>query len=101
MHDRVDAAVPRKHVIAKVDDVIDVEQVDDRRLSRYGSRSLAREILATVHHDDEMVGAERLRDSAAAHARAEDDCDGAAHAAIPVMPRAESIAGASALRNDS
>jgi len=48
-----------------------------------------------------VVGAEGDSDSSPAHACTQDDGDGPAHAAMPVMPRAESIAGASALRSDS
>ena len=89
------------HVVAESDHVIDVEKVDHSRLSGHGCGRLPREVLAPVDHDDEMICAQGEGCRPTAHAGAKDDGDGATHAAIPVMPRAESMAGASALRSDS
>ena len=79
----------------------EIRPLEEEHGRQFWEEAPDREVLAPVDHDDEVVRAEREGRRATAHAGAQHDGDRAAHAAIPVMPRAESMAGASALRSDS
>lgn len=101
MDDRIDASVTREDVISKAHNVIDIEKVDGSRLPGDGCGCRLSKVGSTIDHDDEMVLAQGTRNSAPAHAGAQDDSHRPAHAATPVMPLAESMAGLRDLRSAS
>jgi hypothetical protein len=101
VNDRIDATKTGEDVLAESLDVADVEEIDDGCLPRHGIGGLTRQVRVAVHNNDVVIRPERASDDAACHPRAEHNRNRPAHAASPVMPLAESMAGASDFRSDS
>ena len=101
MNHRVDPSVTSEHVIAEADHIVHIEQVHRTGFALHGCCRSMREVLAAIHHDHEVVAAKGPRHSAPTHTSAEDDRHGPTHAATPVIPLAESMAGLNDFRNDS
>ena len=101
VYDGIDAAMSGEYIPAEAFDIHDVDQIHHRGFPTDGLGCTGSQRRVAINNDDEVILAELPRDGAASHPGTEHDGNRPAHAATPVIPRAESIAGASAVRSDS